>query len=105
MKKLQPLLWCRQWNLDIIGVPGVEAEAELLAAMITFFQRVGLGPRDVGLKVSTLLPCPTTGPPSPLPGLTGLRMTPCLNSYSARCPVSAAGLCIIVPELLFCLIA
>lgn len=42
----------RQWNLDIIGVAGVEAEAELLAAMITFFQRVGLGPQDVGLKVS-----------------------------------------------------
>ena len=50
------LLACRQWNLDIIGVPGVEAEAELLAAMITFFQRVGLGPQDVGLKVSSLLP-------------------------------------------------
>ncbi len=30
---------------------GVEAEAELLAAMITLFQRVGLGPRDVGIKV------------------------------------------------------
>ena len=43
----------RQWNLDVIGVPGVEAEAELLAAMITFFQRVGLGPQDVGLKVSS----------------------------------------------------
>jgi len=32
-------------------VEGVEAEAELLAAMITLFQRVGLGPRDVGIKV------------------------------------------------------
>ena len=29
---------------------GVEAEAELLAAMITFFRRVGLGPQDVGIK-------------------------------------------------------
>lgn len=52
----------RQWNLDVIGVPGVEAEAELLAAMITFFQRVGLGPQDVGLKVS---PSALT-PPVPL---------------------------------------
>ena len=41
----------RQWNLDIVGVEGVEAEAELLAAMITLFQRVGLGPHDVGIKV------------------------------------------------------
>ncbi len=33
--------------------PGVEAEAELLAAIVTFFQRLGLGPADVGLKVSS----------------------------------------------------
>lgn len=32
---------------------GVEAEAELLAAIVTFFQRLGLGPADVGLKVSS----------------------------------------------------
>lgn len=38
---------------DIVGVPGVEAEAELLAAITTFFTRVGLGPADVGLKVSS----------------------------------------------------
>lgn len=30
---------------------GVEAEAELLAAITTFFARVGLGPGDVGIKV------------------------------------------------------
>lgn len=42
-----------QWNMDIVGVPGVEAEAELLSAITTFFQRVGLGPRDVGIKVSS----------------------------------------------------
>lgn len=32
---------------------GVEAEAELLAAIVSFFQRLGLGPADVGLKVSS----------------------------------------------------
>ena len=32
---------------------GVEAEAELLSAIVTFFQRLGLGPGDVGLKVSS----------------------------------------------------
>ena len=41
-----------QWNLDIVGVPGVEAEAELIAAVATFFSRVGLGAADVGIKVS-----------------------------------------------------
>ncbi len=42
-----------QWNMDIIGVPGVEAEAELLAAITTFFSRVGLTSADVGIKVSS----------------------------------------------------
>jgi histidyl-tRNA synthetase len=42
-----------QWNMDIIGVAGVEAEAELLAAITTFFKSVGLGPEDVGIKVSS----------------------------------------------------
>jgi hypothetical protein len=32
---------------------GVEAEAELLSALTTFFSRVGLTPADVGLKVSS----------------------------------------------------
>lgn len=35
------------------GVPGVEAEAELLAAMTLFFERVGLTSGDVGIKVSS----------------------------------------------------
>jgi histidyl-tRNA synthetase len=42
-----------QWNMDVVGVPGVEAEAELLAAIVTFFQRVGLTSADVGIKVSS----------------------------------------------------
>ncbi|KAI3430709.1 hypothetical protein D9Q98_005297 [Chlorella vulgaris] len=42
-----------QWNMDVIGVPGVEAEAELLSAIVTFFQRLGLSSADVGLKVSS----------------------------------------------------
>lgn len=37
--------------MDVVGVPGVEAEAELLAAVTSFFARVGLGPEDVGIKV------------------------------------------------------
>ncbi|CAI5491591.1 unnamed protein product, partial [Closterium sp. Naga37s-1] len=41
-----------QWNMDILGVPGVEAEAELLAAVVAFFTRVGLSSKDVGIRVS-----------------------------------------------------
>lgn len=39
--------------MDVVGAAGVEAEAELLAAITTFFARVGLTPNDVGLKVSS----------------------------------------------------
>jgi histidyl-tRNA synthetase len=45
----------RQWNLDIVGIPGVEAEAEVLAAMVAFFKSAGLGPSDVGIKVGLFL--------------------------------------------------
>eukprot|EP00899_Mesostigma_viride_P002862 jgi/Mesvir1/12577/Mv10327-RA.1 len=41
-----------QWNMDIVGVPDISAEAELLAAITTFFQRVGLTSADVGIKVN-----------------------------------------------------
>ena len=42
-----------QWNMDVVGVPGVEAEAELLAAVVSFFERVGLTSDDVVLRVSS----------------------------------------------------
>ena len=42
-----------QWNMDIFGVPGVAAEAELLAAIVQFFERLGLKAGDVGIKVSS----------------------------------------------------
>lgn len=41
-----------QWNMDIIGVPGVEAEAELLSAIVTFFTKLNITSDDVGIKVS-----------------------------------------------------
>jgi len=37
--------------MDIWGVEGIEAEAELLSAITTFFKRVGITSADVGLKV------------------------------------------------------
>jgi len=42
-----------QWNMDIVGVEGVEAELELLASIATFFSSIGVGPEIVGLKVNS----------------------------------------------------
>eukprot|EP00953_Heterococcus_sp_UTEX-ZZ885_P040564 20723-Heterococcus_DN1.PRE.2 len=42
-----------QWNMDIWGVQGVAAEAELLSAITTFFSNVGLTSSDVGIKVNS----------------------------------------------------
>jgi len=44
-----------QWNMDIWGVAGVEAEADLLSAMVTFFKNVGLTAEDVGIKINSRL--------------------------------------------------
>ncbi|XP_057534413.1 histidine--tRNA ligase, chloroplastic/mitochondrial-like [Amaranthus tricolor] len=42
-----------QWNMDVIGVPEVTAEAELISAIVTFFKRLGITETDVGFKVSS----------------------------------------------------
>lgn len=42
-----------QWNMDIWGEPGVAAEAELLAAIVALFERLGLGPDAVLLRVNS----------------------------------------------------
>eukprot|EP00958_Prasinococcus_capsulatus_P023775 scaffold3605_cov430-Prasinococcus_capsulatus_cf.AAC.8 len=42
-----------QWNMDIIGVEGITAEVELLAAITLFFRRVGLTSGDVGIKINS----------------------------------------------------
>ena len=39
--------------MDIVGVPEVAAEAELISAIATFLEVVGLGPGDVAIKVSS----------------------------------------------------
>ena len=44
-----------QWNMDIWGVTGEEADAELLSAMVYFFKNVGLTSEDVGIKVNSRL--------------------------------------------------
>ncbi|HKE12473.1 MAG TPA: histidine--tRNA ligase [Myxococcota bacterium] len=42
-----------QWNMDIWGEPGVGAEAELLSAVTAALGRLGLGPRDVQIRVNS----------------------------------------------------
>lgn len=44
-----------QWNMDIWGVEQETAEVELIRAMVTFFERVGLTSDDVGIKVNSRL--------------------------------------------------
>ena len=39
--------------MDVIGVAGQEAEAELLAALVLFFERLQLTPEDVGIKINS----------------------------------------------------
>lgn len=41
-----------QWNIDLIGASSVEADAELVAVCIRFFQRVGLKPSQVRVLVN-----------------------------------------------------
>ncbi len=41
-----------QWNLDIVGVPEVSAEAELLAVALDALERMGLSARDVAVRIS-----------------------------------------------------
>lgn len=41
-----------QWNVDMLGVSSPEADAETAAVLATFFQRVGLRPEQVLIKVN-----------------------------------------------------
>ena len=41
-----------QWNIDLIGVEGVAADAELIAVAATFFRNVGLRPDQVQILVN-----------------------------------------------------
>ena len=42
-----------QWNMDVWGEPGVTAEAELIAALCTLLDRVGLARGDVKIRLSS----------------------------------------------------
>jgi len=42
-----------QWNMDIVGIKGVAAELELLAAITTFFKSLGITSKDVGIKINS----------------------------------------------------
>ncbi len=42
-----------QWNVDIWGADGVEADAELLSVLVSFFRSVGLTSDDLSIRVSS----------------------------------------------------
>jgi len=42
-----------QWNMDLWGVPGVEAEAELIAAVFALLDRLGLASGDVRMRLNS----------------------------------------------------
>jgi len=42
-----------QWNVDVWGAEGTEADAELISVLATFFRSVGLGPEDLVIRVSS----------------------------------------------------
>jgi len=44
-----------QWNMDVWGIQGAEVEAELISAMVHFFENIGLTSDDVGIKVNSRL--------------------------------------------------
>lgn len=42
-----------QWNMDVVGVKDVTAEVELLAALVHFFESVGLGSGNIRIRVNS----------------------------------------------------
>ncbi|CAE7199864.1 unnamed protein product [Symbiodinium natans] len=42
-----------QWNMDIVGITSIHAEVELLSAITTFFELVGITSKEVGIKVNS----------------------------------------------------
>jgi len=41
-----------QWNIDMLGIDSPEADAELVAVAASFFQRVGLTPKEVQIFIN-----------------------------------------------------
>jgi len=42
----------RQWNVDILGVAGPEADAEVIAVAVAALRGLGLGPSDIQVRIS-----------------------------------------------------
>lgn len=42
-----------QWNMDIVGITSIHAEVELLSAITSFFEHVGITSKEVGIKVNS----------------------------------------------------
>lgn len=42
----------RQWNVDILGIAGPEADAEVIAVAVAAMRGLGLGPADIRVRIS-----------------------------------------------------
>ena len=42
-----------QWNVDIWGAGGIEADAEIVSVLVHFFRSVGLSSEDLVIRVSS----------------------------------------------------
>ncbi len=42
-----------QWNVDIWGAGGIQADAEIISVLVHFFRSVGLSPEDLAIRVSS----------------------------------------------------
>mmetsp|Transcript_51148 Transcript_51148/g.121560 ORF Transcript_51148/g.121560 Transcript_51148/m.121560 type:complete len:534 (+) Transcript_51148:82-1683(+) len=42
-----------QWNMDIVGIPGIQAEVEILSAAVMLFESVGLTAKEIVIRVNS----------------------------------------------------
>jgi len=42
----------RQWNVDLLGAPGPDADAEVIAVAVMALRGLGLGPEDIRVRIS-----------------------------------------------------
>ncbi len=72
-----------QWNMDVWGEPAITAEAELIAAIFSLFDRVGLGGGEARIRISS----------------RALLEETLQRSVLARRPEAFPALCVVIDKL------
>ncbi len=76
-----------QWNIDLIGPDSPEADAEMIALAASFFQQVGLSPKDVVILVNDRS---LTNNQLTSLGIPEDKLTECLNLIDRRSKMEPA---------------